>query len=169
LKKKAIVSVGSLICVLAVLYFSARSCGTPPRDTKLVRQFYHHRSDFEKLRKMLQGDGSITGVAHYGIDTTHRNGVSPFTPEQIGFPRERYEEYLATLNKAGALLAAHNEGEFYFLIKRWGFAGNGWGIAVISRDTEPTNQVASLDDFRYTSNHFVYRHIDGSWYLWIKN
>jgi len=116
---------------------------------------------------MFQEDGSITGVANYGIDTTNHHQISPLTPEQIGFPKERYEEYLATFKKAGVHLAWHNEGEFYFLIKRYGWAGGGWGIAVVSRDTEPTNEVTSLDVFPHIPSHIVYRHIEGSWYLWI--
>jgi hypothetical protein len=158
----------ALICVLAVLLLWAYSCGTPPRDATLVKQFREHKSDFEELRNMLQEDGGITGVARYGISTTNRHQLSACPPEQIGFPKDRYEGYLTTFGKAGVILAAHNDREFYFLIKRCGFAGNGWGIAVISRDTEPTNQVASLDDFRVTPDHFAYRHVEGSWYLWIK-
>jgi len=119
---------------------------------------------------MLQKDSSISEVATYGISTTNRNEIDPLTPEQAGFTRGRYEEYLATLNEAGAILAVHNEGEFYFLVKRWGFAGGGWGIAVISRDIEPTNQVGSLDDFSKTSlsRDGIYRHVEGNWYLWMK-
>jgi hypothetical protein len=145
----------ALICGLGALYLWARSCATPPRDAKLVRQFYAHRDDFEKLCKMLQEDGSIKGVATYGVSTTNPDDFSPRTPEKAGLPKGRYEEYLTTLKKAGAIWASHNEQkthhpeEFRFLIRRWGFAGEGWGLFIISRDTEPTNQVASLDDFGF--------------------
>lgn len=118
---------------------------------------------------MFQEDSSIREVATYGISTTNRNEIDPLTPQQAGLTQERYEEYLATLKKARAGLAYHNEGEFHFLVKRWGFAGEGWGIAVVWRDTEPTNQVASLDDFSKTpvSRDGIYRHIEGNWYLWM--
>jgi hypothetical protein len=154
----------------AFLFLWVRSRSTPPSDSKLIKQFYDHRIDFEKLRTMLREDSKIIEVATYGISTTNRNEIDPLTSEQAGLPKQRYEEYLATLKSAGASLAVHNDfNEFYFLIARWGSAGNGWGIAVISRDSEPTNQVSSLDDFRNIPSREVYRHIEGNWYLWMKD
>ncbi len=119
---------------------------------------------------MLQQDSNITQVAAYGVSTTNHDSIDTLTPEQAGLHKARYAEYLATLKKAGAILAVHNNGEFYFLVKRWGFAGGGWGIAVVSRTTTPTNQIASLDDYPKTqySSDGVYRHIEGDWYLWMK-
>jgi len=117
---------------------------------------------------MLQEDSWITRVASSGINTTNTHQLFPLQPEQVNLSKERYEEYLATLDKVGAYHAGHNNGRFSFAIERWGFAGSGWGIAVVSRDTAPTNQVVSLDDFRNSSSHEAYRHLDGSWYLWIR-
>jgi hypothetical protein len=163
------------LCGLGALYMWERSYSIPPRDAKLVRYFYAHRSDFEKLRKMLQEDDRIKGVATVGISTRNPDEVSPRTPEQAGLPKGRYEEYLTTLKKTGAIWVSHYEEEsqhpeeFRFFIRRWGFAGEGWGLYVISRDTEPPNQVASLDDFGFAPESFAYRHIEGSWYLFIFN
>jgi hypothetical protein len=145
--------------------------GIPPKDATVLKQFNARRSDFEKLRVMLQEDSAITQVATYGVSTTNRAKADVLPPEQAGLHRARYEEYLATLKRAGAILAVHLEnGEFYFPIRRWGFAEAGWGIAVVSRATAPTNRVASLDDRQkipYSSGG-VYRHVDGDWYLWMK-
>ncbi len=120
---------------------------------------------------MLEKDTSVREIAAYGISTTNRNEIDPLTPDQAGLQKRRYEEYLKTLKLAGASLAVHSDdGEFYFLVKRWGFAGEGWGIAVVSRAAVPTNQVASLDDFSKISwsRNGVYRHIQDNWYLWMK-
>jgi hypothetical protein len=161
--------VGSLlfVCLVAALFFVWRSCGTPPSDATVVRRFYSHRSDFEKLRMMLQEDGNIINVASYGVNTTNFS-VFAQLPEQAGLHKERYQEYLTTMARAGVSIVGHNHGEFFFLIERWGFAGEGWGIAVISRDTAPTNLIASLDDFRNSTYRFAYRHLEGGWYLWIQ-
>jgi hypothetical protein len=144
--------------------------GIPPKDATVLKQFYAHRSDFEKLRAMLQEDSNVMQVAGYGVSTTNRGKADVLTPEQAGLQRERYVEYLATFKRAGAILAVHNNGEFYFLVKRRGFAGGGWGIAVVSRVTAPANWIVSLDDYQKTpySSGGVYRHVDGDWYLWMK-
>jgi hypothetical protein len=120
---------------------------------------------------MLEKDSSIREVAAYGVSTTNRNEIDPLTPDQAGLQKGHYEEYLTTLKRAGASLAVHfDDGEFYFLVKRWGFAGEGWGIAVVSRVAAPTNQVASLDDFSKSSwpTEGAYRHVQDNWYLWMK-
>jgi hypothetical protein len=167
---RKIVSIFVVLCVVAVCAGALWTYihGTPPKDAALVKQFYAHRGEFEKLRAMLQQDGHIRGVASYGLSTTNRNEVDPLTPEQARLSKAN--EYLKTLKKAGALLAAHDPEEFYFLIKRWGFAGEGWGIAVVARTTAPTNQLASMDDYfaARNSTEGAYRHIEGDWYFWMK-
>ena len=145
--------------------------GVPPNDATIVKQFYGHRDDFSKLRAMLEKDSSIREVGAYGVSTTNRNEIDPLTPDQAGLQKGRYEEYLTTLKLAGASLAVHfDDEEFYFLVRRWGFAGEGWGIAVVSRAAVPTNQVSSLDDFSKTSwpREGAYRHVEDNWYLWMK-
>jgi hypothetical protein len=162
----------ALILGLGALYLWARSCATPPRDAKLVRQFYAHRNDFEKLRKMLQEDPGIMVVANDGLNSY---GSAAYTPEQAGLSKSRYEEYLTTLKKTGALAAyrdqgySHHDEEFGFSMRRWGWAGYGWHLDIISRDAEPINQIASLDDFDWAPGSFAYRHIDGSWYLYMNH
>jgi hypothetical protein len=161
------------LCIMALCFgaFWTHARSIPPSDATLVKHFYDHRDDFEKLRAMLEKDSSIREVATYGVSTTNRNEIDPLTPDQAGLQKGRYEEYLTTLKLAGAGLAVHfDDGEFYFLVKRWGFAGEGWGIAVVSRDAVPKNQVSSLDDFSKTSwpRDGAYRHVQDNWYLWMK-
>jgi glutamine cyclotransferase len=157
------------ICALCFEAFWTHVHSIPPSDAALVKQFYDHRSDFEKLRAMLQKDSNICEVATYGVSTTNRNEIDPLTPAMAGLTQAHYEEYLATLKKAGASLAFHKDGEFVFLVKRWGFAGEGWGIAVLSRDIEPTKEIRSLDDFskRPLPESEIYRHVEANWYLWM--
>jgi len=159
------------VTVLCFVVFWMRARSVPPHDATLVKQFYDHRGDFEKLRAMLEKDSRIREVAAYGVSTTNRNEIDPLTPDQAGLQTGRYEEYLATLKLAGASVAVHfDDGEFYFLVRRWGFAGEGWGIAVVSRAVVPTNQVSSLDDFSKASwpSEGGYRHVEDNWYIWMK-
>ena len=156
--------VGTLFACILGLVYSAR----PPKDAILVERFHAHRSAFEKLREMLRQDSNIRTVRSFGITTTNAHSFDS-APEQIGFPRERYEEYLATLKMAGATIAGHDESEFYFRVARWGMAGSGWEIQVVSEDSVPTNQVPNLDDYWRASvpKEDVYRHIEDNWYLWM--
>ena len=166
MRRKLVIFFGLLIVGAVWLYFQC----IPPKDSTLIKQFYAHRDEFEKLRGMLQRDHNIRQVAAYGLSTTNRDEPDTLTPEQAGLQRSRYTEYLATFKNVDAILAVHNDGEYYFLIKRCGFAGGGWGIAVVSREIAPSNQIASLDDYQKTdhSSGGVYRHIEGDWYLWLK-
>jgi len=119
---------------------------------------------------MLQEDSNISEVAAYGVGTTNPDEIGPMTPQQAGLSKTRYDEYLATLKDAGAILAVHHPAEYYFLVRRSGFAGGGWGVAVVSRATVPTNQLASVDEY-FAAHNFsdgAYRRIEGDWYLWVR-
>lgn len=154
------------LVVLALCW--VRISSVPPSDAALIKQFYSNRQDFEKLQAMLQKDSNIFEVAAYGV-STNLNEIGPLTWQQAGLKMGRYDEYLATFKQAGVILAWHRDEEFYFLVRRWGFAGEGWGIAIVWRADEPTNQVATLDNYLKgdPGRSGVYRHVEGKWYLWM--
>jgi hypothetical protein len=167
------------ILTIILLVICAASAGVlwlvhsarPPSEAFLLQRFQTHRGDFEELCEMLRQDGNISKVRSFGITTTNADShdITPQQPEESGFPRERYEQYLATLKAAGADIAARDRSGFYFRIARWGWAGSGWEIQVGWDATVPTNQVPSLDDYWKSPvpKEDVYRHIEGNWYLWM--
>jgi hypothetical protein len=131
-----------LVCTLIAGVFWTREHSRPPTDAELLRQFFTHRAEFEKLHEMLQANPAVGG-----------------------------EEYDSTVKKARVLLAwaARDASEYVFLIKRWGFAGSGWGIAVVYRTNSPANVVPSLNEgYKSAPREGIYQHIDGNWYLWMK-
>jgi hypothetical protein len=169
----AIGAVGALIdslkskCGLVYLYLA----GTPPKESKLIAQFYQHRTDYEHLREMLQADQQTISVAEWGVDTT-TSSVTGSIPPDGDFPVARYNEYLALLKEVHAKSIFHPAGVSSpdVRIDIWGsgFAGNTRHIQLAWLENTPVDQVASLDDFYRTQQppHPVFRHIEGNWYLW---
>jgi hypothetical protein len=156
-----------VVCGLVYLYLA----GTPPKESKLIAQFYQHRTDYEHLREMLQADQQTISVAEWGVDTT-TSSVTGSIPPDGDFPVARYNEYLALLKEVHAKSIFHPAGVSSpdVRIDIWGsgFAGNTRHIQLAWLENTPVDQVASLDDFYRTQQppHPVFRHIEGNWYLW---
>jgi hypothetical protein len=142
----------------------------PPKQSKLLQNFYAHRAAFEQLRDMLQADGNLSRVASWGVETT-----KPFFlgyPSENVFPLDRYKKYLALLKQTGGAVASRSEGEPAdpsVMAWGWGFAGYTRHIGICWMEKAPTNQIASLDGFHNRIQYprqIAYRHIDHNWYLW---
>ena len=139
----------------------------PPKEGALIEKFYAHRPAYEKLRVMFQADGQVNRIASYGVAVT--NSVARFSvakkPAEVGFPLDRYTEYLALLQEAGASLVSRREWEQssdpIFLVWRWGWGGHTKHIGICWKAQAPTNQMAGVHQKRA-----LYTHIDGNWYLW---
>jgi hypothetical protein len=163
-----------LLCCAALLgrlFFYARSASLPPKEVKLIQNFYAHRAAFERLRDMLQADGQVIRLAGWGVATT--NSVVPRVPPEGNFPLDRYKEYLALLKQVGGFAATRDEGQHpdpSIVVWKWGFAGETRHVGICWMDQEPTNQIVTLDGYpgrsRYPNREVVFRHIDSNWYLW---
>jgi hypothetical protein len=147
-----------------------RSRSTPPRERKLIENFYAHRTAYDRLRDMLEADQHLLRVAKWGVETTESVGVH--VPPEGKFPISRYNEYLALLRETGGNLAFRGRGEHPESVGVGVWAA-GWGgdsrhIDVVWMDHEPPNRVANLDDYYQDSARprRVFRHIDGNWYFW---
>jgi hypothetical protein len=170
--KRALVILLFCVAVLGGLFLYARSTSVPPKEAKLIHNFYAHRAAFERLRDMLLADGQVIRLAGWGVATT--NSVVPRVPPEGNFPLDRYKEYMALLKQVGGFAATRGEGQHpdpSIVVWAWGFAGNTRHAGICWMDQEPTNQVATLDGYpgrsRYGDRQVVFRHIDTSWYLWM--
>ena len=91
-------------------------------------------------------------------------------PPTKDFSVARFQEYLAALKEAGGRVASRNEtGDTDVGVWAAGFAGNTRHVNICFRENPPSNQVESLDAYHEDSRkqpRGVYRHIEGSWYIW---
>ena len=143
----------------------------PPKEAKLIRNFHTHRAAFEQLRTMLLADKNLRRVGIWGVHTDNLFYIGYPSPTQ--FPPDRYKQYLALLKQIGGGVAYRSEGEPAcpgVVVWGSGWAGHIVHIEVCWLEETPTNQVPSLDGYRWRLAHGkqegVYRHIDGNWYLW---
>ncbi len=170
---------GPILTVLVVLsawiFLAYLVRPKPPKESELIQNFYAHQAAYERLRDMFLADAYVHRVASYGVAVT--NTIAARNPQDVGFPIDRYNEYLGLLRQANVLLVSRGEWENssdpLFLVWGWGFAGNTRHVGICWKDREPTNRVASLyqkrkrdESYRGAYRQIAYRQIDGHWYLW---
>jgi hypothetical protein len=176
LKQTAVILLCFLVCVAALMWgFLAIvfPSNKPPREKKLVENFYAHRAAYERLRAMLLEDEELLQVASWGIDTKKER--FPHIPREGDFPANRYNEYLALFRQTGSKSALRDEGNHPMVcIGVWagGWAGDTRHVDLCWLDHKPADQVTSLDDYHTNSRRNghpllgVFRFIEGNWYLW---
>jgi hypothetical protein len=143
----------------------------PPKEAKLIQNFNKHRAAFEQLRDMLLTDTNLSRVAGWGVET-HKPFFLGY-PSDKDFPTDRFKKYLALLKEAGGKMATRGKGmnaDPAVGVWGWGWAGTTRHIGVCWLNQEPTNQISTLDSFRYhhsnPEHEWFYRHIDSQWYFW---
>lgn len=162
----------SLLAVFGVLIFLLYVVGPRwPKESELIQNFYAHRAAYEQLRDMFLADAHVRRVASYGVAITNTIIITR-KPEEVNFPIDRYNEYLALLKEAGAIQATRGVWEQSsdpaFYVWGWGWAGNTRHICICWKAQDPTNQVANLyqRQMRGENDQGVYKHIEGHWYVW---
>jgi len=157
--------------ILAGLFLYGRLSSRPPKEARLIQRFYAHRADYERIRNMLYEDTNVLRIDGNGVGTT--SSPIPRDPQSVGFPVDRYYEYLRLLKQSGGMLASRNRGDHPdpgVLLWAWGFAGEIRHVGICWLDAAPTNQIATLDNYRgqsvYPNRVVVFRHVDTNWYLW---
>jgi len=137
------------------------------KEARLLKAFYMHRADIERLRDMLLTDDQVRAVyARFGVETM-KSGL-PRNPSEVNFPAARYNEYRALLEKIGATeVFRAGEGDSEICVAVWSSGGDTRRVNNCWMGRSPANQVASLDDFYKTPKprHPVFRRIDANWYL----
>lgn len=171
MKKKKVIKILLLLCLIGIAFWGFHLWSSPPKDEILIQRFYDNRNSFEHLKDMLKADKEINGIFRSGI--VPKNSVLIKSPEEIGFPAERYEEYLRILRKLKVPNVSWYEKDLRFFIEGWGYMDVGWRIAIIWRENKPQELVSNLyKAWKSTSSSSqegeeAYRHIEGNWYLWM--
>lgn len=118
---------------------------------------------------MLEEDGTISGVATYGLQEP--NSVLWRSCDELDFPTERYREYRVLLRNVGAKCVFQRTGETRFVIEGSGFGSHGWRVGISYWENEPNSVVGSLSEFRPDGTSLgantAYMPIDQHWYIWI--
>lgn len=164
--------VGVLVCALfafvgAAIFFPHRS---PPKEAKVIQNFYAHRAAFERVRDMLLEDRKLVRLADWGVQTTTSMGTSEHPMGD--FSSDRYKEYMALLKGVGGIGAHRDKNDPPADVCIWmyasGWAGDTRHLDICWEDQQPNNQVASLDDFYKMPKPRkpVFRHVESNWYLW---
>lgn len=157
----------TLVCVILLLPVGSE----PPKESKVIENFHAHRAAFERLREMLLEDKEVLRVASWGVETTTSVGGRSIPPAG-DFPVARYNQYLALLKETSGIGAFRGRGAHPDSISI-GVWASGWAadtrhVQICWVEHEPQNQVTSLDDYYQTPKprRPVFRHIEGSWYVW---
>ncbi len=157
-----------MVTVMTLVLYAGHFSARPPKESKLVQNFYDHQRAYERLRDMLLADKQLMVVASWGIETPNSG---PAKPPIADFPITRYDEYLSLLKEIDAKGVSRGR-EQNPTVCVWVWA-SGWAADTRHRDVcwldkEPNNQVASLDEFGRTPKPRkpVYKQISGNWYLW---
>jgi hypothetical protein len=150
----------SLIVLLFLVFGRSR-----PSDAELVQSFNQHRATYEELKRMFEADVQLDGVAPYGLRSTNR--VLWASPSEAGISKERFQVYLGLLDRAEAKVILKDEAGIWFATHASGFASKGYRIGVGWTEQVPSPLIASLDDFRKTTNRWehAYRTLGDGWYL----
>lgn len=152
--------IGSLFIILSI---SSR----PPKQDKIVSDFRAQRASYERVRTMLSEDRNVEGVAPWGIQLVG-SPIWKIPPD--GMPVQRYQEYLALLNKIGASRVGQERDPLEVSFGVWasGRGGDTRHVDVSWLEREPSNTAVSLDAFYRGDKprRPSYVHIDGNWYIW---
>lgn len=168
-KRVAIISALVIAVLVGVISYFLFRAGYPA-EAKLLEDFRTHRASFERLRDMLPADAQVHRLADWGVETD--KGI--FKPPAGGFPRERFDNYLATLKEIGGIGVSRGPGVHgEAIVDLWasGFGGDTVHVGICSMDGSPSRQIASLDQYYRDhkappGNDWIYQHIDGDWYIW---
>jgi hypothetical protein len=169
LKRLAVLFLSS-VAMLCGLFVLASLGSKPPKEKRLLADFYAHREVFERLREMLLSDKHVEAVyVRFGVET--KESGLPHQPSKVNFPSDRYSEYRRLLEQIGSLeVFRTGEDSSTICVSVWasGFGGDTRHVDNCWLNIPPANQVSSLSDFYKTPKprRPVFRHIDGDWYLW---
>lgn len=173
---KAFILIGLVFVIIGMSDCSQSSKPTHPQDDLLKRNFKAHKVDFEKLANMAKEDYKVVRITE--DFTWLDNNLSWPRPEsELGFSRQRWDEYRHLLRKIGLKKGlSRTESDIdviFFIASSHGSISEGSekGYAYIVK--EPANLAESLDglddkDASAESYVPIYKKIVANWYLYYK-
>lgn len=153
------------LVVLPLLLLLLGGCGkrSHPTDDALLRSFFIHEEDFDRLLAMLRADKKLERVD----DTWTR----PEDPSTIGVTPDRIRSYRSLFTMLGiprGFYAFHDPEQFTFLASARGLSVSGSAKGYAYMTERPSLVVSNLDTYQSEDGRSftAYRHIKGSWYLY---
>jgi hypothetical protein len=160
----------SLLLLITVLL----GCGFPgdidhKSDTEMIENFHKNRADFETLLGMIQEDERKIGKELFRIDN---NWTAPKDLGKFGISKERVDKYREIFQQLDIQRGfyAYGEGKSCHFVS----SAQGLGVSGSSKGywwtEEPPGSLIEGDLDKYhreteKPNDFVFRHIEGNWYL----
>ncbi len=164
----AVVGISIAILFVALTYLVGGGSMSIPKDQPMVDHFYLHQTEFNTLVKMSDQDSKVIRIAP-SFTRLEDNWAWPRSEVEIGFSKERWDEYRKLFEKVGSDSGIYRQKDGSVDITAYSFGlvtgGSEKGYAYLPNT--PKNLVNSIDDSKSSteSNVPIYRHITGNWYL----
>jgi len=168
-RPSGLVRVMFLIVPFGVIWLLLDSSEHLP-DEALIKRFYRYEKDFETLAQMAAEDSKVTRIAN-DFTWLENNAAWPRPGSELGFSRERWENYRRLFNKLGIKGGISRKGHpetIFLLSSTTGLATGGDEKGYAYCGHEPTPLVDSLDSIpiEVKSLQQVYKRVKGNWYLY---
>lgn len=133
-------------------------------DDDLIANFRNHRKDFEQLREMATADRNLVRV-----DTRH---TEPEDLRSAGVSAARIADYRKLFRRARCpegLLSSPRRPGIWFLASTHGLLNRGSSKGYCYATSPPPLIVTNTANYRPPNRegYEIYRHIEGSWYLFL--
>jgi hypothetical protein len=166
-----------IVGVIVLLFLSAvgglwfwydREVSAPlPSDASLTQNFYEHRIDIERLRKMAVHDNLIRIAPTF---TRLQNDWS-WPRTDVGISQPRWDLYRELFRKVGSDTGIDYDNPYFVLTEASrGFISAGSSKGYIYTPTLPSPVVSTLDEFPRGANYDIrlYEHLTGNWYIFLE-
>jgi hypothetical protein len=135
-------------------------------DEDLIANFRNHRKDFEQLRAMGTADTNLVRVDMRYMD--------PEDLRSAGVSADRIAEYRKLFRRAGCpqgLLSSPRRAGIWFLASAHGLLNRGSSKGYCYATKPPPVIVTNTANYRPPNGegYEIYRHIEGSWYLFLEH
>ena len=144
-----------------------------PSDAKLISNFAEHEDTFQKLVRMSNQDSQVIWVAR-DFTRLETNWGWPRPDSELGFSRQRWNEYRKLFNQLGLESgldreSSSNGAAIYLVACSKGMTMRGSSKGYVYSEQPLTNVVASLDSEARlpanTKHGAMYKPIKEHWYL----
>ena len=170
-KQAAFLALIGLAAIVAVptLIFALMSFGESaphPSDKALGETFFAHEADFNKLVEMCNVDSHVLRIAP-DFTWLDNNAAWPRPESELGFSRQRWDEYRSLFLKLGLTAGVLNyqPDSVMFLASTRGLVTGGSSKGYAYSLKEPEVIVDSLDNATFSKSRIAYKRLKGNWYL----
>jgi hypothetical protein len=170
-KQAAFLSLAGLAAIVAVptLIFalmSLRESAPHPSDKSLEQTFLAHEADFNKLVDMCNADAHVVRIAP-DFTWMDNNAAWPRPESELGFSRQRWEEYRSLFSKLGltAGILNYQPDSVMFLASTRGLVTGDSSKGYAYSLKPPETIVDSLENATFSKSRIAYKRLKGNWYL----